>query len=71
MDGAGDDGDAGASRAAGAGGRGGVAVGRILAYCRVASADRAVDSAQQRAWLLDFGTEVAETLQARAARGAD
>ena len=43
----------------------------ILAYCRVVTAERAVDPAQQRAWLLDFGIEVAETLQARAARGAD
>ena len=42
----------------------------ILAYCRVVTADSAVDPAQQRAWLLDFGTEVAETLQARAAAGS-
>ena len=41
----------------------------ILAYCRIATADRAVDPAQQRAWLLDFGTEVAQTLQARAVPG--
>lgn len=38
----------------------------ISAYCARVVADKSADPARQRAWMLDFGTQVIETLQKRA-----
>ena len=37
----------------------------ITAYCSAVTADTSVGEARQRAWMLDFGSEVIQTLQSR------
>jgi hypothetical protein len=37
----------------------------ITAYCSAVTADTSVEQARQRAWMLDFGSQVIQTLQSR------
>jgi mono/diheme cytochrome c family protein len=41
----------------------------ILSYCQLVTKDQAVDAGRQRAWLLDFSTQVIQVLQQRALAG--